>query len=114
MKYLKFTLIFIVIILIKNYWPAHHNVKIINNYGDNIKAFKTNSNSDNITKYDALKDYDFKNYCFKKDISWKWNTLIVIYKNLKDQQDYFKAEFDSFLKNSNIHKFQANFNHRSS
>ena len=68
MKYLKFSLIFFVIILIKNYWPAHHNVKRINNSCDNIKAFKTSSNSDNLTKYNVLKDYDFKNYCFKKDI----------------------------------------------
>jgi hypothetical protein len=54
--------------------------------------------------YDVLNDFDFKHYCFDKNIAWKWKPLSLIYKNLKDQQDFLKAEFGLILQDYNKDK----------
>ena len=65
---------------------------------------KTKSITFKKKSYDVLNDFDFEHYCFNETIAWKWKPLSLIYKNLKDQQDFLKAEFNLLLQDYNKDK----------
>jgi hypothetical protein len=103
LKMLKKKILYVIAILVAiNYF-------LFNKYDIKKTKFITSSKK----SYDILNDFDFKHYCFDKNIAWKWKPLSLIYKNLKDQQDFLKAEFklliQGYKRENNISFFVQNF-----